>query len=302
MSPEPYPTPVAVEAAIKDAARKAAKLEPDRSVGDLIQQAYFDRFLTRLFLSDGGWMLKGGASLLARVPAARSTTDLDLFLKGRGLDDALAELRAAAGRDLGDWFRFEYVGHRTTLGGDQQPYAEGYRVSFEVYIGAARRGRLNVNLVVKVATTMPPEIQHPANALDLPRLPSAAYRLYPLVDQIADKACATLEGHRGRPSSREKDLVDLVLIAATYDINGDQLRIALAAEALMRRLDLPSAFMVPAAWGRVYAAKAKTIPAIRAYDAAAARELMAKFLDPVLDGSCVSKMWIADEGAWLLMP
>lgn len=70
----------------------------------------------------------------------------------------------------------------------------------------------------------------------------------------------------------------------------------------MRRLDLPSAFMVPAAWGRVYAAKAKTIPAIRAYDAAAARELMAKFLDPVLDGSCVSKMWIADEGAWLLMP
>ncbi|ROR53593.1 hypothetical protein EDD41_0753 [Luteococcus japonicus] len=38
MIPEPYPTPVAVEAAIKDAARKAAKLEPDRSVGDLIQQ------------------------------------------------------------------------------------------------------------------------------------------------------------------------------------------------------------------------------------------------------------------------
>lgn len=174
MSPEPYPTPVAVEAAIKDAARKAAKLEPDRSVGDLIQQAYFDRFLTRLFLSDGGWMLKGGASLLARVPAARSTTDLDLFLKGRGLDDALAELRAAAGRDLGDWFRFEYVGHRTTLGGDQQPYAEGYRVSFEVYIGAARRGRLNVDLVVKVATTMPPEVQHPANALDLPRLPTGS--------------------------------------------------------------------------------------------------------------------------------
>ncbi len=96
--------------------------------------------------------------------------------------------------------------------------------------------------------------------------------------------------------------MDLVLIAATHDINGDQLRIALAAEALMRRLDLPSAFMVPAAWGRVYAAKAKTIPAIRAYDAAAARALMAEFLDPVLDGSCVSKMWIADEGAWLLMP
>ncbi|MGL4832098.1 MAG: nucleotidyl transferase AbiEii/AbiGii toxin family protein [Propionibacteriaceae bacterium] len=298
MNVEPYPTPAGVEAAIKSAAQKAMKANPSRNIGDLIQQAYFDRFLTRLFTADEGWMLKGGASLLARVPTARSTTDLDLFLSGRALNDALAELRTAAARDLGDWFRFEYATHRPTIAGEQQPYAEGYRVTFDVYIGAASRGKLNVDLVVKNTTTAPPEIQLPANVLDLPRLPSAPYRLYPLVDQIADKVCATLEGHNGKPSSREKDLVDLALIAITYDIDGDQLRTAVVAEATMRKLELPSSFKIPAQWGRIFSAKAKTIPTIRGYSVGDAQELVAELLDPILGTNVQGMIWRNDRSTW----
>lgn len=40
---------------------------------------------------------------------------------------------------------------------------------------------------------------------NLPRLVSHAYRLYPIVDQIADKVCATMQTYHDRPSSREKD-------------------------------------------------------------------------------------------------
>ncbi len=47
---------------------------------------------------------------------------------------------------------------------------------------------------------------------------SYPYRLYPVANQIADKVCATLADYHGRPSSREKDLVDLVVIAVTQSV------------------------------------------------------------------------------------
>lgn len=39
------------------------------------------------------------------------------------------------------------------------------------------------------------------------------WRTYPLVDHVADKVCAIIERHDGRPSTRYKDLVDLAAIA-----------------------------------------------------------------------------------------
>lgn len=298
MTTDPYGSPAAVEAAIKDAAKKAARQDPAKNVNDLIQQAYFDRFLTRIFIFDDRWLLKGGASLLARIPTARATTDLDLFRQDTGLGQALADLRTAAARDLGDFFRFDYVSHKPTIGGQQQPYTEGYRVSFNIFIGATSHGLLNVDLVVKAATTADPDIQSAANALALPRLVSVPYRLYPIVDQIADKVCATLEGHQGQPSSREKDLVDLVLIAATHDIDADQLRHALRTEAAFRKLTLPQRFTIPKTWGPSYTAKAKAIPAICSYDINAAHQLMANFLDPILRGDGCGQTWHHGSSTW----
>ena len=49
-----------------------------------------------------------------------------------------------------------------------------------------------------------------------PALLQPAYRAYPLLDHIADKTCAILErqGTARRPSTRFKDLVDLVTLVA----------------------------------------------------------------------------------------
>ncbi len=102
---DPYLTPAGVEAAIKDAARRAYAVDPSLTVGERIRLEYFRRFLSRIF-SEGEnseWVLQGGTGMLARVPSTRST--LDLYRRGFTLAQALADLRRLAQLDLGDHFR-----------------------------------------------------------------------------------------------------------------------------------------------------------------------------------------------------
>ena len=201
---EPYPTAAGVEAAIKDAAKKAAAADPSLNVNERIRLEHFNRFLSRVF-SDGEeseWLLKGGTGMLARVPSARTTLDIDLYRDGFTLDQALADLRRLASADLGDHFRFEYAGHEKSIGGEAQPYTDGYVVTFEVFIGARSRGTINVDLAVGAGLTGPVTAADPANVLDLPRLVRHEYRLYPVVNQIADKVCTTMQTYHDRPSSR----------------------------------------------------------------------------------------------------
>ena len=67
-----------LELAIKDAAKKAARQAGPgisaASVDAQIRQARFDRFLSRVFAEgdQSEWLLKGGMSMLARVPRSRA--------------------------------------------------------------------------------------------------------------------------------------------------------------------------------------------------------------------------------------
>ncbi len=68
-----YASWAAVSSAIKDAASKGAKSGgPD--VNAQIVSARVDRFLSRVFADreESGWLLKGGTSMLARVPRTRA--------------------------------------------------------------------------------------------------------------------------------------------------------------------------------------------------------------------------------------
>jgi hypothetical protein len=298
---EPYPTAAGVEAAIKDAAKKAAATDPSLNVNERIRLEHFNRFLSRIF-SEGAeseWLLKGGTGMLARVPSARTTLDIDLYRDGFTLDQALADLRRLASTDLGDHFRFEYAGHDKSIGGEELPYTEGYAVTFEVFIGARRRGTINVDLAVGAGLTAPVTTADPANALDLPRLVRHEYRLYPVVDQIADKVCATMQTYHDRPSSREKVLVDLVVLAVTQNVDGTALGLAISAEARRRLMEPFDHFVVPNDWGRRYSKLAKPVPHcadFRTVDLA--RELAAQFIDPVLAGTATGRAWSSRHRAW----
>ncbi|HMR12549.1 MAG TPA: nucleotidyl transferase AbiEii/AbiGii toxin family protein [Arachnia sp.] len=296
-----YSSPGAVEAAIKSAAQKAFAADRSLSTGEYVRLEYFRRFLSRVFseANDSAWVLKGGTGVLARVGSARGTTDVDLFHRGHSLASALEDLRRLAAVDLGDFFRFEYVGYSEIAGGNQQTYTQGYRVSYDVYIGVKRKETLHVDLVVNVVMTDEAEVASPANALDLPKLQSNPYRLYPVVDQIADKVCATLTLYNGHPSSREKDLVDLVVLAVTQDVSATKLRRALDSESAVRLLTLSTSFSVPATWGRTYARLAKTVPVCEGFRTVAdAMNLMSKFLDPVLTGAVSNETWSHSSRRW----
>lgn len=147
--PEQYASAAAVESAIRDASSLASKVDGAPNKDQLILREYFNRFLSRIF-SDGEsseWVLKGGTGILARVPSTRSTMDIDLYREGFSLDEALKELRVLSSVDLDDHFRFEYVKHDSSLATDAQPYVDGCRVTFNIYLGVAPKGKLQVDLV-----------------------------------------------------------------------------------------------------------------------------------------------------------
>lgn len=299
--PGPYATAKGVEDAIKTAARDAARADPALTTDQRIRLEHFNRFLSRVFSegSDSEWVLKGGTGLLARVPSTRATVDIDLYLEGFALDDAVEDLRRLAGSDLGDHFRFVYIGHRAILAGDEQPHTDGYRVQFDTYIGAQRKARIGVDLSTGAGLTAEPTITAPATALNLPRLVGFEYRLYPVVDQIADKVCATMHRYGDRPSSREKDLVDLVVLAVTHNIDGTPLTRAITTEINRRGMDPFAHFLVPAEWGPAYEKLAHRVSycadAVRIDDA---RDLATALIDPALDGTATGLTWRAATRNW----
>lgn len=297
----PYSAPRGVENAIRDAAHKAAATDPSLNVITRIQLEYFNRFLSRVFseAEQSEWVLKGGTGMLARVPSTRATLDIDLYRRGFALTQALDDLIRLAAIDLGDHFRFQYVRHAASIGTETQPYTEGCRVKFDIFIGLSTRGSLTVDLAVGIGFTGAITTTEPANALDLPRLVSHCYRLHPVVDQIADKVCATMTAYNDRTSSREKDLVDLVVLATTQKIDGSALAGAICAEAHRRRMTFDH-FTVPATWGVGYAKMSKGIPHcadFRTVDLAG--ELAKRLIDPALRGDADGKTWSPDTLAWV---
>lgn len=298
---EGYPTAAGVEAAIKAAAKAASSKDPSLTVSDRIALESFHRFLSRIFAegATSEWVLKGGTGILARIPAARATHDVDLFHSGFSLDEALRDLRRLAAIDLHDHFRFEYAGYRPSIDGEAQPYTEGYRVSFTIFVGASERGSLNVDLAAGAGLTVDVTTAAPVSALNLPRLVSNPYRLYPVVDQIADKVCATLADYSGRPSTREKDLVDLVVFATTHDIDGDALILALSTEIKRRRLPHPERFAVPTSWGQGYARLARRVSACAEHRIiAAALVTVSRLIDPGLTGKSAGRTWSHQALRW----
>lgn len=293
-----YPDARAVESAIKDAAKSAHAADPTRQIGDLIRQAYYDRFLCRVFsdTETSAWVLKGGTGMLARVPNARRTVDADLYRAGYDKDQALADLRRLVVIGLGDHFRFVYREHHAILAGDAQPYTDGFRVTFDAYLGVKLVDTIKIDLSAGAGPTDGVEVREPANRLRLPRLVSYPYRVHPVANQVADKVCATIASYDGRPSSREKDLVDLVVIATTQVVHAEELRDAIRAECARRRLQVPGQFVIPANWGRSYAALAVNTPA-GPYSFVSAGDLMRAFIGPIL-ANVARGTWEPPSTSW----
>lgn len=234
--------------------------------------------------------------MLARVANARRTLDVDLYRDGYDKDTALADLRRLATVDLGDHFRFVYREHHEILTDAIQPYADGYRVTFDAYRGVKLVDTIKVDLSAGAMATGDPQVEDPANRLNLPRLTSYPYRLYPVANQIADKVCATIADYNGRPSSREKDLVDLVVIAATQRVEVAPLRRAIRVECARRGLLVPQRFAIPSTWGPAYARLSRGTP-VEPFSITVALEVLHDLIDSAIAGTATGS-WDPSQRQW----
>ncbi|MDJ1370910.1 hypothetical protein [Gulosibacter molinativorax] len=122
------------------------------------------------------------------------------------------------------------------------------------------------------------------------------------VDSSLDtnKVCATMADYDGRPSSREKDLVDIVVFAVTQDIDGTALSLAIDTERRRRKMEPFERFAVPSTWGTGYVKLSKPVEHCADYPTVAlAAALASRLIDPALVREVHGKSWSADRIEWL---
>ena len=279
--PRPYATPVAFRRALTDRLSEQAKTGR-WSLAQLQRQIAYDRLLERLYLVDQAWIVKGAVALLARDIGVRASLDIDVY-RAKAREVAEAALRDAAAVDIGDGFRFE-IGASTAVAG-----AVATRLPVKAFVGAPVWAEFHVDLVGSdLHMTGQPDDVPPLARVVMPNIEQHGYRAYPLVDHIADKVAAIAERHgdERRPSTRFRDLVDLVAIVTSAPIKASDQRDALVSEFARRRIELPTRFAVPdrALWesGYVREAARSLLAGARSLDDAL--DTVAPFLDPLLAG------------------
>lgn len=289
-----YKTPAAARSAVTDMLRSQAA-NSLWQLGDLQRQYAYDQLVERLYRLDKGWVIKGATALLARKVSVRHTIDIDVYLAG-AITDAERQVRDAAALDIGDWMRFE-VGPSMKV---QAAGAQAARVRVKSFIGTKVWVSFQVDIVADgIEMTGEPDTVLPLTSIEILDRERAPWRAYPLVDHVADKVCAIIERYDGRPSTRFKDLIDLVAITLRCSVPAPLQRQALVKEAGRRRLVLPAPFDVPdrQLWERGYRSEARRTVGLMAVELDDALAVVRPFLDPLLAGTAEGD-WDPSIQAW----
>lgn len=295
MSREPG-LPLSAES-IRTRARNAG-LKPER----VIREVAINQMHHRLATGATDWIVKGGEALVARRVSTRATRDLDVRVSGHDLDEAVAALRRAVEHDLGDGLIYRLTPPRRDLSGLNTGGYAGCTVTVTVVLGVQHFDQFDIDLVAgREMTGSPTRVTSPLS-LDMPELEHASVLLYPSVDHIADKICATHAryGRQEVESSRVKDLYDLCALRGADDVLASQLFEAIAAESLARGLTIPVRAAVPSTMRERFEELSRKEPhplVPRAFaDAVAA---VVAFLNPVLSGEVREGSWDPAGLGWV---
>lgn len=149
----------------------------------------FDRFLARVFEHLGERVIaKGGITLELRLERARTTKDVDLWMKGDA-DKTLDTLRELGALDLGDFLSFvvERDKNHPTMKGEGMVY-EGQRFRCEARLAGKLYGsRFGIDVGFADAITLAPDVVEGSSFLDFAGAPKAKMRIYPRPTHIAEK-------------------------------------------------------------------------------------------------------------------
>lgn len=299
MNKQGYSSAQALEQAVRAAARKS-----HRDTGMEIAGFYRDRLLCRVFSEPHPrFVLKGGQSQLARRIDARETKDIDLVGITAEIDQALENLKEVAAIDLHDFVDYQFHGARPIP--VSQEYRTGMRVEFVPVLGKTKRlCPIGIDLVVDQTPSEDFVLVSPASRLDITGLATYDYALQTIEERLADKICAMMQVYDGVPSSRVKDLIDVVISKLTDTVDAETLGKKISREAVLRRMDHIEMVRVPADWkttrAPVYRAEAlkAQVPSGLA-DVAEAEAAVASWLNPVLRGELAGMRWNPEDQRWV---
>jgi hypothetical protein len=267
-------------------------------VGRLRKRVAFELFLRRLLaVAPDRWVLKGALALDFRLAVTtRATKDIDL---GREDDEqaAIHDITAAQQLVLDDFFTFAAT--RT----DELDNADEFS-AIRFHVTAQLAGRTFEQFLVDIAFTdaiswTPDNIQT-SDLLSFADIEPLTLPAIPLPQHLAEKAHAYTRayGRSGQPSTRPKDLVDILLIEKSARIEATALRRALVSTFSERALQpLPNGLPAPpTVWADPYKRLADTVDIEP--DLVAAFTRAAAFLDPVLAGHAHGQ-WDTQRRKWL---
>jgi hypothetical protein len=251
----------------------------------------FDRLMARLMaVAPNRWVLKGAVAIHCRVgPQFRTTKDMDIGRQDSE-EAATADFLTVQSVNLGDHFTFTI--ERT---GRLDPALEGAAVRY--HVTAQLAGRPFEDVTVDVGFGEPPfgepELVRGPDLLSFAEIAPAEVPALPLEQHVAEKVHAYTRSYAGgNPSTRVKDLIDLVVISSFFSFQAGRLRGALentfgsrATHALP--LTLPSP---PSQWRIPYHRMAIEVGLDQ--EVSEGYKQATAFLDPILQGQ------VPDEACW----
>lgn len=256
--PKPYATAAAFRRALEDRLGAISR-EEAVDLQRIRRQVAFDRLLSRLFARQNPpWVLKGGYALELKIAAARTTKDIDLGLERMPGDSADWETRAAdllsilqekAAQTTGDFF--EFIVGEPTQELDAAPDSVA-RYPVEARLDGRTFAKFHLDVGTGDMQREPVEMVQPRDWLAFAGVTVPAFPSIASEEHFAQKLHAYTLPREGRPNSRVKDLVDLVLLIERGHLDAGRLRRDVAdtfahrkTHPLPRTLEPPPDFWQP---------------------------------------------------------
>ncbi len=290
-----YKTAAAFRQALEARLREQS-LKINTPLTRLRKMVAFDRLLARLIKEDSnGWTLKGGLALQFRLgEVARTTKDIKVAVaQPLKPEQMMARLQRAAAIDPGDWFEFEIGLPRTSATGAPQG---GLRFPISCLVDGKGFESFHLDLRFGDPIVGKPDKLTAPHLLEFADIEPSTVPCYPLTTQIAEKLHAYTRPFAGGQSSRVRDLVDILLMAAMGGLTSRRLSLALDITFNTGRThELPQKFPKPPAnWSGPYKRLARDFN-LTWSTVDEAGEAAARFLNPVLQETAKGK-W--DPGSW----
>jgi len=257
----------------------------------------FDRFLARLVITNPDtWVLKGGYALQLRIgERARTTKDIDLLLQHPSVEahDLLSD---ATSSDVKDWFSFE-VGRAVSTDLGNQPGTARYPVHSLLDGRTFERFHVDVGAGDPIVAT--PEQLSGLPILEFAGIQPTTFPSYPVSQHLAEKIHAYTREYGTRSNTRVRDLVDILLIAMTSELNSEDLIRALRATFEARAThEIPTQVPdPPSEWARSFPRFREELE-LPWNDLTKALQAARLFIEPVLKEGTSGK-WAPKKWKWL---